>query len=55
MNEEGLKAARRLSGWELGDASWANRIISAYLHPEETNAVLDEDDVPDVTGVYRSW
>lgn len=53
MNEEGLKAARRLAGWELGDASWANRIIRAYLNPDETNATLDEDDVPLITGTYR--
>lgn len=53
MNEEGLQAARRLAGWELGDASWANLIIRAYLNPDEANSTLDEDNVPKITGVYR--
>lgn len=53
MNEEGLRAARRLAGWELGDKSWADLIIRAYLNPDETNATLDEDDVPEITGLYR--
>lgn len=53
MDENGLNAARRLAGWELGDASWAYRIIRAYLNPEEANAFLDADDVPKVTaGMY---
>ena len=53
INEEGLKAARRLAGWEIGDGSWAYKIIRAYLNPEEVNSELDEDDVPMITWVYR--
>lgn len=55
LDEEGLKAARRLAGWEIGDASWANRILNAYFNPEPTNRVLDEENAPERTGVYRSW
>lgn len=55
MNEEGLKAARRLAGWELGDAKWADIILDAYENPERTNSWLDEENVPERTGVSRSW
>lgn len=55
MNEEGLNAARRLAGWEIGDAYWANLIIEAYLNPDTANARLDAENAPARTGVYRSW
>ncbi len=55
MNEEGLKAARRLAGWELGDAVWGDRIIRAYLNPESTNFVLDAENAPERTGVSYRW
>ncbi|WP_067201231.1 hypothetical protein [Microbacterium sp. XT11] len=48
----GLAAARRLAGWELGDPSWANAIISAYLNPETAHARMDEDEVPARTGTF---
>lgn len=28
---KGLAAARRVAGYELGDASWADMIVAAYL------------------------
>lgn len=37
----GLAAARRRAQWELGDPSWADTIIKAYLHPDESDASLD--------------
>lgn len=55
MNEEGLKAARRLAGWELGDAVWGDRIIGAYLDPEGTHATLDAENAPERTGVSYRW
>lgn len=30
----GLTAARRVAAYEIGDASWANRIVDAYLNPK---------------------
>lgn len=53
LNQEGLRAARRLAGWEIGDAGWADIILAAYMDPEGTNARLDADDVPQRTGVWR--
>lgn len=44
LNEEGLAAARRMAQWELGDPSWANLIIGAYLNPAATNTMLDEEE-----------
>lgn len=52
-HQEGLDAARRLAGWELGDRSWADIIIDAYLHPQATHERLDADEVPSRTGVWR--
>jgi hypothetical protein len=52
-DEKGLAAARRLAGWELGDGYWADKLIRAYLNPEEAHRALDADDVPKVTGVRR--
>lgn len=39
----GLAAARRLSGWEIGDPNWADLLIAAYLDPATTEARLDEE------------
>jgi hypothetical protein len=55
VNEEGLNAARRLAGWELGDAIWAERIIRAYMDPEGTHAALDAENAPERTGVSYRW
>lgn len=52
-HEEGLAAARRLAGWEIGDKNWADLIIRAYLNPAEANALLDADNAPQRTGVWR--
>lgn len=32
----GLKATRRFALWHLGDRTWADRILHAYLNPEQT-------------------
>lgn len=37
---EGLSAARALARYEIGDADWADMIISAYLNPAEARATL---------------
>lgn len=34
MNEKGLRAARAVAQWHIGDPSWANLIVDAYLNPE---------------------
>lgn len=52
-HEDGLVAARRYAGWHIGDKSWADPIIRAYLNPEEAHKELDEEDVPMNTGVFR--
>lgn len=38
-----LGSVRRYTAWHLGDRLWANQIIEAWLHPEETNRQLDEE------------
>lgn len=50
---KGLQAAQRYAGWEIGDRSWADLILRAYLNPDVVNEELDADDVPARTGVYR--
>lgn len=55
MHEAGMKAARRLAGWELGDRYWADSIIDAYLEPDGTNEDLDKADVPRTTGAYYDF
>lgn len=42
-HEAGLAAARRWADWNVGDASWADSIIAAYLSPAETQAKLTEE------------
>lgn len=51
-NPEGLDAARRLAGWEIGHSYWADLIIEAYLNPESQNESLDAQGVPSRTGVF---
>jgi hypothetical protein len=43
VDEAGLAVARRYARWHLGDPAWANRIIRAYLNPEEAQALLDAE------------
>lgn len=38
-HEVRLAAVRRMAGWHLGDPSWADMLIEAYLEP--ANAELD--------------
>lgn len=53
IDQDGLSAARRLAGWEIGDTSWADLIIRAYLYPEVANAAMDSDGIPARTGAFR--
>ena len=53
-DEAGLYAARRYAGWEIGDPSWADTIIDAYLNPVDANKRMDAKDIPARTGTYRS-
>jgi hypothetical protein len=39
---EGLRAAQRLALVEFGDAGLADRVVWAYLNPDEAHAELDE-------------
>lgn len=32
--QKGLNAARQVAQWHLGDPTWADRIIGAYINPE---------------------
>jgi hypothetical protein len=45
-HEAGLRAARRYTGWFLGDPSWANNVVNAYLNPAASNARLDVEEGP---------
>lgn len=40
---EGLRVARAVSQWEIGDPSWANVILEAYLNPELAMKQLHEE------------
>lgn len=40
MSVEGRKAARARAQWSLGDPSWADIIIRAYLNPKESEEEL---------------
>ena len=33
-HEDGMRAARAVAQWELGDPYWADIIVGAYLRPE---------------------
>lgn len=37
---QGLAAARRVAGYEIGDPSWADLIVAAYLNPAEALEAL---------------
>lgn len=39
----GLTAARRLSNWKIGDPTWADDLIEAYLDPAKAQARVDAD------------
>lgn len=41
LNEEGIVAARKFAQWEIGDPSWADRIIKAYFDPEFAHRHVD--------------
>jgi hypothetical protein len=38
---ERMRQARARSQWELGDESWADVILAAYLDPEEDAQALE--------------
>lgn len=38
--DQRLAAARARAEYELGDASWADTILGAFMHPEQDAAVL---------------
>jgi hypothetical protein len=39
-NQRGLLAARAASRWYLGDSSWAEILINAYLNPDAALAAV---------------
>jgi hypothetical protein len=45
-HEHRLAVARRRSAWELGDPSWADLVLDAYLDPETATDELDAADAP---------
>lgn len=45
-HESRLAVARRRSAWELGDPSWADLVLDAYLDPETATDELDAVDAP---------
>ena len=40
---EGMRVARSYAAWHLGDPSWADAIVDAYLHPERAKDLLDKE------------
>lgn len=38
-----MDQARARSAWELGDPSWADMIVEAYLDPERDSRELHQD------------
>lgn len=42
-DEKAMNAARRFALWHIGEAAWADRIIEAFRHPDETNFALDAE------------
>ena len=40
---EGLRVARRIARWHMGDASWADVIIAAYKNPSMHERELDAE------------
>jgi hypothetical protein len=43
-HDERLKAARERARWEIGDPSWADTLIAAYLHPDEDREALRQEE-----------
>ena len=42
-HDRGCTAARKLAAYYIGDASWADMIIEAYLEPEKAEQELAEE------------
>jgi hypothetical protein len=42
-HEEGMRAARAVAQWELGDPYWADLIVGAYLSPDTAMKKLREE------------
>jgi hypothetical protein len=42
-HEDRMRQVRRRVGWELGDRSWADIIIGAYLDPDSDRERLDAE------------
>lgn len=42
-HSEGMRVARSYAAWHLGDPSWADAIVDAYLHPERAKDLLDKE------------
>jgi hypothetical protein len=42
-----VAVARRAAGWHLGDPSWADEILDAYLDPDTATETLDAEDAPE--------
>lgn len=43
INERGLKVARDVAQWRIGDRDWADVIIAAFLDPDGAEQMLKED------------
>lgn len=41
--DRGRTAARKVAAYYIGDASWADMIIEAYLEPEKAEQALGEE------------
>jgi hypothetical protein len=41
--EDRLEAARARAAWELGESSWADVILDAFLDPEASREALAEE------------
>lgn len=40
---DGMRAARAYATWRLGDSSWADNIVHAYMNPAETVERLERE------------
>lgn len=40
---EGIRVARRIARWHIGDPYWADLIIAAYKNPSTHEAELDAE------------
>lgn len=43
IDSRGIQAARRYARWYIGDGSWADLILEAYMNPDQTFARLDAE------------